>query len=439
MKREPFADDWYVQTATPDRPDAARGPLILPDDAMFHEGRDPETRNGPRTGYFPGGKYRYRKTFLAPEGWRGGAVFLEFEGVYQRSQVLVNGHLAGGRASGYALFTVDIGGLLDFGCPNTVEVIADNSGEPNSRWYTGSGIYRPVHLLTGPAVFVAPEGPRAVTTRICGTCAEVAVTIPLRNVSPGTRAAVVEAELVSPAGERFKSAAHSAVIKSDGVAEVHAVIEIRAVQPWSPANPDMYRLRASVRAEGGEMDEAEDEIGIRMISVNARDGLRINGGAVKLRGACVHHDSGVIGAHTLDAAEDRRIRILKESGYNAIRSAHNPLSRAALRACDRRGVLVVDELTDVWWRSKSKHDYSADFESEWERDLASMIAKDFNHPSVIMYSIGNEVAETATPRGIALNRRIARRARELDPSRPVTNAINGFMNMVASLSGCLGT
>ena len=168
------------------------------------------------------------------------------------------------------------------------------------------------------------------------------------------------------------------------------------------------------------VDTITEEFGVRVVTADARRGLRINGTPVKLRGAAIHHDNGVIGAHTLDAADDRRIRILKESGFNAIRSAHNAASRSLLRACDRHGVLVMDELTDAWFRPKVSNDYSLDFADWWERDLEALVANGFNHPSVIMYSIGNEIAETATPRGIEMNKRIADRTRQLDPSRLVT-------------------
>ena len=181
------------------------------------------------------------------------------------------------------------------------------------------------------------------------------------------------------------------------------------------------------------LDETSDTFGIRTVEVDARRGLRINGEPVKMRGACIHHDNGVIGAHTLDAAEDRRIRLLKASGYNAIRSAHNPASRATLRACDRHGLLVMDELTDAWRRPKVTFDYSQEFEQWWDRDLQAMIAKDVNHPSVIMYSIGNEIAETATERGKQMNATLADRTRELDPTRLTTNCINGFLCLISPM------
>ena len=202
---------------------------------------------------------------------------------------------------------------------------------------------------------------------------------------------------------------------------------------WSPETPRLYSGTVVISHHDQLLDEARDLFGIRTVDLDPSGRMRINGAAVKLRGACIHHDNGVIGAHTLDAAEDRRIRILKESGYNAIRSAHNPAARATLRACDRHGVLVMDELTDAWWRPKVAFDVSQEFEEWWERDLESMVAKDFNHPSVVMYSIGNEIAETATERGIELNRRLAERTRDLDPTRFVTNCINGFLNLISPM------
>ncbi len=219
-------------------------------------------------------------------------------------------------------------------------------------------------------------------------------------------------------------------VSAEGVA--HLRIAVTGAKPWSPERPQRYTAAVTLRDEHSTtLDESRTEFGIRTVEVDARRGLRINGVPLKLRGACIHHDNGVIGAHTLDAAEDRRIRLLKESGYNAIRSAHNPLARATLRACDRHGVLVMDELTDVWRRPKVTNDLADEFDTWWERDLESMIAKDINHPSVIMYSIGNEIAETATERGIEMNRRLAERTRELDPTRLVTNCINGFLNLIS--------
>ncbi|CAO5255560.1 glycoside hydrolase family 2 TIM barrel-domain containing protein [Frankia sp. AgKG'84/4] len=426
MIRQSFNQGWHVRG---EHQAASVGPVTVPYDAMLFETRDPTTRNGHNTGYFPGGVYRYSKTFRAAEQWRERSVSLEFEGVYARSEVFLNGHRVGGRPSGYAVFLVALDEFLEYGTDNLVEVVAHNDLVPNSRWYSGSGIYRPVHLLVGERLRVTPDGLRVSTKAVDSAGATVEVVIEIRNDWPDDRSARATTILrgpsadIGPIEERFS-------VEPGATMTVRQRIAVPAPALWSPASPQLYT--ASVVLTDGDrvVDRATADFGIRTLTVDARHGLRINGATVKLRGAAIHHDNGVIGAHTLDAAEERRVRILKDSGFNAIRSAHNPISRATLRACDRQGVLVMDELTDVWWRPKSGADYSAEFEQWWERDLASMIAKDFNHPSVVLYSMGNEIPETATARGIQQNRAMAERARELDPTRLVTNCINGFLNLI---------
>ncbi len=424
-----FDTDWYV---TKDVAGAATvGPVILPYDAMLVEARDPDTKNGGNTGFYPGGIYRYTKSFFAPADWAGKTVVLEFEGVYERSQVFVNGILVGGRPSGYALFHVPIQDALIVGVRNTIEVVADNSHTPNSRWYSGSGIYRPVHLLLGEVVRFDPTGLRLSTLSLRDGVATVCVDTRVINDGDTPVSVVVTTRLFDPAG------GDAAVLTGDLIigARASATLKLHATVPdatlWSPETPQLHHAMSTLLLGGRVADRAEDDFGIRVVTADARNGLQVNGATVKLRGAAIHHDNGVIGAVALDAAEDRRVRIMKESGYNAIRSAHNPASRALLRACDRHGMLVMDELTDAWFRPKSAHDYSEIFEEWWERDLEALVANSHNHPSVIMYSIGNEISETATPRGIAMNRTIAQRTRELDPSRLVTNGINGFLNLIA--------
>ncbi|MBE7187606.1 glycoside hydrolase family 2 TIM barrel-domain containing protein [Jatrophihabitans endophyticus] len=404
--------------------------MTLPHDAMLFERRDPNTPNGLNTGYYPGGVYHYSKTFIAPIDWEARWVAVQFEGVYTRSEVFLNGKRIGGRPSGYAEFLVELDGLV-IGGENLLEVVAHND-RPGSRWYSGSGIYRPVHLLVGGPLRIAADGLRVTTTRIDDDTATVAVDTTVVNDSD-TGITVLLKAAVEPAQGGPSAGGESTVHLAAGATHVHTQhVTVPHALLWSMQTPDLYRCTVQVSCDGGELDLARTEFGIRTLTADAWHGLRINGESIKLRGACIHHDNGPIGAHTLEAAEDRRIRILKEAGYNAIRSAHNPVSRATLQACDRHGMLVMDELTDVWWRVKQPYDYGLDFEAWWERDLAAMVAKDFNHPSVIFYSIGNEIAETATTRGIRLNRVIADRTRELDPTRLITNGINGFLNLIAS-------
>ncbi|MDN4616356.1 glycoside hydrolase family 2 TIM barrel-domain containing protein [Leifsonia sp. F6_8S_P_1B] len=429
MLRTSFNDDWFVGRDQDDRRDDL-GPITLPHDAMITETRSPHTPNGHNTGYYPGGIYRYTKRFIAPPEWQDQHPTLEFEGVYHRSRVFVNGVLAGGRPSGYALFHVPLGTHLRFGEENVIEVVANNDDMPNSRWYTGSGIYRPVHLLTGGPVRVLPTGLRATTLSADAEQATVAVSVAVEN---GTSDAT-EAEVVVTLNRKGREVASGrARVPVDGFGTGTATAEIGIGHPalWSPDDPNLYQVHATVTVDSAIQDEVVDSIGIRTVTVDAEHGLRINGQVTKLRGACVHHDHGILGAVTLDQAEDRRARLLKSAGFNAIRTAHNPSARALLAAADRHGLLVMEEFTDVWTRAKTTHDYATDFEEWHERDLEAMVANAYNHPSVIMYSIGNEIAETGQPSGIELNRRLVDMLRSADSTRPITNGVNPFLNLLA--------
>ncbi|OPX12476.1 glycoside hydrolase family 2 TIM barrel-domain containing protein [Mycobacterium sp. AT1] len=428
MIRQDFNADWYVRK---EGQDESLGPVTVPYDAMLYEPRDPHAPGGHNTGFFPGGVYRYTKTVAVPDEWRDRTVAIEFEGVYLRSEVFINGRLAGGRPSGYAIFQVTLDEYLNYGADNVVEVVAHNDQQPNSRWYTGSGIYRPVHLLVGRRTRITADGLRIVTTAVDGDDATVEVSTEVTHDGPERVTLTLATELTSPSGVTVGPLTEQLFLEPGETRTIRQLMTVPDAELWSPEDPQMYSVTARLAGVVEVEDEAHTEFGVRTLSVDAHHGLRINGQTVKLRGSCIHHDNGVIGAHTLDAAEDRRIRILKAAGYNGIRSAHNPASRATLRACDRHGVLVMDELTDVWWRPKARFDYSAEFEQWWERDLEALVAKNANHPSVIMHAIGNEIAETATAEGIRLNGVIADRARELDPTRLVTNCINGFLNLIS--------
>ena len=430
MIRLSFNNNWFV-TKVGNKAETQVGPVTVPYDAMHQEPRDPHTKNGGNTGYFPGGVYSYKKTFETPTNWVGKRVFLEFEGVYQNSKIYLNGNLIGGRPSGYALFHVELTQNLVSKGQNTLEVIADNSEEPNSRWYTGSGIYRPVWALVGQEIRVAPNGLRLSTASAEGDRANVQVDVSLTNDSSVDATINLTVLLEAPDGSLTGPIQSTQKVAAGSTVRVSQLVVVEGAMLWSPDSPNLYTATAAVSLGEEVLDTAQDDFGIRTISADSKNGLLINGKSVKLRGAGVHHDNGVIGAHTLDAAEERRVRLLKESGYNAIRSAHNPASRALLRACDLHGMLVMDELTDAWTRPKVAFDYSQYFTDWWERDLEAMISNAFNHPSVIMYSIGNEISETATPKGIATNRAIASKAKSLDSTRLITNSINGFLNLIA--------
>ena len=389
-------------------------PVRIPHDAMLAEKRTAQSPGGINTGWFEGYDYRYVKEFNAPEAWRGRTVMLEFEGVYHNAQVFLNGHKIGGRPYGYSGFFVTLDEHLNYGGDNTLEVIAHNADQPNSRWYSGAGIYRPVQLyLSAGKSYLPPESIRVRTLGLDPVRLEITV----RTVGEGN----VQVELLD--GNKVL---HSGRAHSDGSARL--LLTATELQPWSPEHPRLYTCR--VRFEG---DEDRVTFGARTIEWSARKGFAINDRRVILRGACIHHDNGPLGAACWPDAVERKVRLLQECGYNAIRSAHNPCSKTLLEVCDRLGMLVMDEYVDCWYIHKTKNDYVQYFADWWQRDLADMTAKDFNHPCVVLYSTGNEVSETAQERGIQLTGQMTRYLHDCDPTRPVTCGVNIFFNLLSSL------
>jgi hypothetical protein len=383
----------------------------LPHDAMIHEKRDPASPGGSALGYYPGGVYVYEKDFAVPQGWREKHVFFEFEGIYRNSKVVLNGEEAGGRPYGYARFFVRADSFLEFGEENTIRVVADNSQLPNSRWYSGSGIYRPVHLLVGNRTHIEPDGVKISTLSYA----------PARIlVETAANGGEIEVEILD-GGKR---------IAAGGGASVE--FSIANARLWSAETPNLYRCRVILKENGQIVDEVTENFGIRKVEWNNK-GLFINGQETLLRGGCIHHNNGILGAATHDKAEQRRVRILKETGFNAIRSAHNPTSKTLLEACDRYGMYVMDEFADMWYLHKTKYDYASDFEDWYLQDLNAMVDQDYNHPSVIMYSIGNENTEPYEQRGVELTREMVDYLHNLDPSRAVTAGINIFLIFMASM------
>lgn len=368
----------------------------LPHDAMLTEKRNPNCHNGKQSGYFPGGKYTYRKAFQIKSEWLNGKLELLFEGVYQNCRVLVNEAEVCRHKYGYTEFTVDISKAVHAG-ENQITVLVDNSLEPNCRWYSGSGIYRPVWLLVDELLT-----PKIITKSYDPAVIEV-------TADEGTRIEIWDGETLVVSG-------------------LPGTFSIPDAKLWSAETPYLYTC--ITRKDGREL---RTSFGIRKLEWDAKQGLRVNGKRVLLRGGCIHHDNGVLGACGFADAEERRVRILKEAGYNAIRSAHNPMSRAMLDACDKLGMYVMDESFDGWYTPKNYHDYSRYFETEWRSDLTAMVEKDYNHPCVIMYSIGNEVSETATEKGVKVCGELADFVRSLDHTRPVTAGVNVLLNVYAKM------
>ncbi len=434
MKRIDFNSNWTCRSLT--RPDV-RIPVTLPHDAMLSEPRTEESTAEGNIGWYIGGDYEYEKQFDAPKDWEGKTVLLEFESVSHNAEVFINGEKAAFRPYGYSNFYIDLSPLLRYGEQNEVKVIAHNADQPCSRWYPGTGIYRPVYLHIAETAYIPVNGVKIRTVSINPSRIEVAVrtsrpgTVRTEIIYKGKTVLTADAETepkpyTLPAAEFGSSAkTESPAQKCNNLALFE--LDVPDAELWSCDKPNLYLCRVSF-----ENDRAEERFGIRELKWSPEKGITINGERVILRGACIHHDNGILGACTYPEAEDRRVRILKENGYNAIRSAHNPCSKALLDACDEYGVLMMDEFVDAWYIHKTKYDYVLDLPEWWQDDLRDMVEKDFNHPSVIMYSTGNEVAETSQPKGIAFTGEMTQFLHSIDPTRPVTCGINIFFNFLFS-------
>lgn len=390
-----------------------RKPVTLPHDAALCENRSADSPAGKNTGWYEGYDYVYEKTFTAPAEWKDKNIVFEFESVYRNPKVYINGQLAGQWAYGYTGFYVQADKFLKYGDENTVKVEAFNADQPNSRWYSGAGIYRPVWLYVLPKAHIELQGGIKIKT--------LDYKNPRISVSVATNAG---GQLNISIADGAKVIA-SKDLSTQGQASVE--IDLPEAQLWSPENPYLYTCRVTF----GD-DVREEKFGVRLLTCDAQRGMCINGERVILRGACIHHENGILGAVNHPYADERKIKLLQKYGYNAIRSAHNPTSKATLEACDRLGMLVLDEYVDMWYIHKNKYDFASQFADEWQKDLKALVDRDYNHPSVVMYSTGNEVAETGQKKGIEFAGQMTKFIHTMD-DRPVTCGINIFFNLLYSL------
>lgn len=390
----------------------------LPHDAMLYEKRLAGMQNGAAAGFYPGGKYVYCKKMFGEKEYESQTVLLEFEGVYMRSTVLLNNEIVGGHIYGYTGFYVDLTDKLRIGEDNEIKVIADNSRTPNARWYTGSGIYRSVNLIVGNKKHILPSGIRVQTK----SCSPAVLSVDV-EVSPRAAQAEIRVEVCERSSGKIIATAQ----------EGQCEIEIPGAKLWDAEHPNLYEVRVQLLEGGQLLDSQSVTTGIRMLGWNAEEGFLVNGVSVKLRGGCIHHDNGFLGACAYKKAEYRKIALLKKAGFNAIRSSHNPCSKYLLDACDALGMYVMDEAFDQWQMKKTDYDYGLYFNTEWINDLQAMIRKDWNHPSVVMYSIGNEIGDTGTVQGANINKELADFCRRLDSTRPVANCINPVVSVMGGM------
>jgi beta-galactosidase len=430
--------------------------LDLPHDWSVEGPYDARNPSGASGGYLPCGTGWYRKSFKLPAAAEGRLVFIEFDGVYMNGEVWINGHLLGKRPYGYMGFEYDLTPHLDATGDNVLAVRVDNSRQPSSRWYTGSGIYRHVWLTFTDKLRVAHWGTQVSTPRITAGRAEVAVRTSLRNGHESAKQATVSQTIIAADGREVASTAGALELPAGGEQTLDQALVIADPALWSPDSPNLYTVRTEVRDGKTLLDRYETPLGLRTVVFDPNRGLLLNDTSVIMKGMCNHHDLGPLGSALWDQALERRLRMLKEMGCNAIRTAHNPPSPELLDLCNRMGFLVIDETFDEWRRGwffeestgtlvagkankgKAKFGYHLLFDEWAERDLTDHLRRDRNHPSVIMWSIGNEVPEAQKYGELATLKQLQDLCHRLDPTRAVTVGTNfiaganesGFANLL---------
>ncbi|MDT5268738.1 MAG: beta-galactosidase [Acidobacteriota bacterium] len=386
---------------------------------------DPAAISQVQGGYTVGGTGWYRKTFDVPAAQKGKRVVIQFDGVYMNAEVWLNGRRVGEHPYGYTSFWFDLTDMVNFGGANKLAVKVKNEGE-NSRWYSGSGIYRHVWLKTLEPTHVAQWGTYITTPEASASSARVNLKTRVQNEGEAATRVRLVTRILDPAGAEVGRIEDDKNVEAKGSYEFEQGATIKSPALWSPDTPVLYTAVSEVYRERQLADHVETRFGVRSISFDVAHGFRLNGQTLKLKGGCLHHDNGPLGARAYDRAEERRVELLKAAGYNALRMSHNPPSPAFLEACDRLGMLVIDEAFDMWREGKNPHDYHLFFDEWWRRDIESMTARDRNHPSVILWSIGNEIPDRRNPEVVRVAKSLADYVRKLEPTRPVTSAVNNL-------------
>lgn len=402
--------------------DASWRKLTLPHDWSVEYDFDEKYPSGNDGGYVMTGIGWYRKSFLVPASMEGKRLSMYFEGVYMNAEVFINGELVGKRPYGYSSFIYDITPYIKGGEQNVVAVRVDNSQQRNCRWYTGAGIYRHVWLIATDALHVAHWGTFITTPEVTAEKAKVQVAVQVKNETDAPQHAEVAISLQKE-GVEVAQGSQPLSIASQKENKAVFALEVNRPELWSPDSPSLYEAVLRVMVNGQVVDQTTESFGIRSFTYSATDGFRLNGQPMVLNGGCAHHDNGVLGAKSFDAAEARKVKLMKEAGFNAVRTSHNLPSEAFLQECDRQGLLVIDESFDGWRDSKTPHDYSVLFDEWWQEDVDAMVLRDRNHPSIFCWSIGNEVIERKKLEVVTTAKKLADRIRLNDPTRPVTSAL----------------
>lgn len=433
-----FLRDSVKGAETPSYDDSSWQQIDLPHDYSLMDlpGEDTDEQVGPFTTSSPGGNHTgfvlggtgwYRKTFTTSKNDEGKSFTLMFDGAYMETEVWVNGQSVGNHKNGYTPFAYDItAALRPAGEENIIAVRTDNKGR-NSRWYSGSGLYRDVQLIVTHPVHVATWGVYIQTPEVSVEKADIHIELALQNDTPTDVPADIDIHILDKNKQVITSTTVHSTLSASVTQIQKASLTITEPLLWSTDTPNLYEAKIEIKQDGNIVDTYIQSFGIRTLEFTADRGFLLNGEPLLLRGACLHHDNGFLGAATIHRAEERRVELMKANGYNAIRCSHNPPSTAFLNACDELGILVIDEFTDMWNLCKNPNDYARFFDTHWEDDLTDMIQRDRNHPSIIMWSIGNEIPKMNIEEGTRIGAMLAAKVRELDSTRAITEGVPSFL------------
>ena len=438
MKKQKFNQDWIFTIGSGSSLDALAGgnntakQVTLPRDASIGRERNPEEPNGSGNGFFREESYVYTKTFSMNADDKDKNVYLEFEGVYQNAFVYVNNSFAGKCPYGYSNFYVDITKYLNYNEPNALKVVVKN-GVPSGRWYTGGGIYRDVNLMIADRLHLAPDSVQLAAIEVEDDQAIIRAKSTIAYTGIGIREITLCTELMDTDGNVVAADEMPVTVEEHSEQTYQQKMYVLNPNRWDAENPYLYTYRTYIKENDSVIDEETGTFGIRKLQLDTKHGLRVNGKVVKLRGGCIHHDNGIIGTAEFTHSAEARVKKLKETGFNAIRSAHYPMSRKLLEACDKYGMYVMDEYSDVWVSTKVEFDYSTQMTEWWEHDIENLVKKDYNHPCVIMYSIGNEIPEAGNKFDVQWGKKIADKLRSLDDTRYTTNSLNLLLAIMNDL------
>ena len=438
MKKQKFNQNWIFTIGSGSSLDALAGgnntakQVTLPHDASIGRERNPEEPNGSGNGFFREESYVYTKTFSMNADDKDKNVYLEFEGVYQNAFVYVNNSFAGKCPYGYSNFYVDITKYLNYNEPNALKVVVKN-GVPSGCWYTGGGIYRDVNLMIAGRLHLVPDSVQLAAIEVEDDQAIIRAKSTIAYTGIGIREITLCTELMDAEGNVVAADEMSVTVEEHSEQEYQQKMYVPNPNRWDAENPYLYTYRTYIKENDSVIDEETGTFGIRKLQLDTKHGLRVNGKVIKLRGGCIHHDNGIIGTAEFTHSAEERVKKLKETGFNAIRSAHYPMSRKLLEACDKYGMYVMDEYSDVWVSTKVEFDYSTQMTEWWEHDIENLVKKDYNHPCVIMYSIGNEIPEAGNKFDVQWGKKLADKLRSLDDTRYTTNSLNLLLAIMNDL------